>query len=110
MPMKRVWSGTTLHDTAHLQNLLEQAGIASLIKHRELGSVIGDLPFLECSPELWVLRDEQAAPAAAVIREALRPDSAAPTTPWRCSECGENNEAQFAACWRCGHSDATAPE
>ena len=104
--MKRVWSGTTLHDTAHLQNLLEQAGIGCFIKHRHLGSAMGELPFLDCSPELWVLKDEQAVGATAVIREALRPDSA-PAARWRCAACGEDNEAQFAVCWRCG---ATAPE
>jgi hypothetical protein len=108
--MKRVWSGSTLHDTAHLQNLLEQAGIGCFIKHRELASAMGDLPFLECSPELWVLRDEQAVSATAVIREALRPDTGAPVARWRCAECGEDNEAQFAACWRCGQRDAAAPE
>jgi len=108
--MKRVWSGSTLHDTAHLQNLLEQAGVGCFIKHRELGSAMGDLPFLECSPELWVLSDAQAGKAAAVIREALRPDSGAPAARWRCSKCGEDNEAQFAVCWRCGQSDAAAPE
>jgi hypothetical protein len=102
--MKRVWSGSTLHDTAHLKNLLELAGIGCFIKHRELASAMGDLPFLECSPELWVLKDEHSASATAVIREALRPESDTPAPRWRC-ECGEDNEAQFAACWRCGNRD-----
>lgn len=106
--MKRVWSGSTLHDTAHLQNLVEQAGIGCFIKHRELVSALGDLPFLDCSPELWVLHDEQAARATAVIRDALRPDTGAPRAMWRCTECGEDNEAQFAVCWNCGRRDSTA--
>jgi hypothetical protein len=105
--MKRVWSGTTLHDTAHLKNLVEQAGIECFIKHRHLGSAMGDLPFLDCSPELWVVKDAQAVGATAVIREALRPDSGPPAARWRCAHCGEDNEAQFAVCWRCG---AAAPE
>jgi hypothetical protein len=105
--MKRVWSGTTLHDTAHLQNLLEQAGIACFIKHRHLGSGIGDLPFLGCSPELWIMKDEQSVRATTVIREALQPESGAPAARWRCGDCGEDNEGQFAVCWRCG---AAVPE
>jgi hypothetical protein len=105
--MKRVWSGTTLHDTAHLKNLVELAGIDCFIKHRELGSGLGDLPFLDCSPELWVLNDGQAAGATAIIREALRPETGVPAAPWRCKECGESNEAQFAECWRCGRRDTT---
>jgi hypothetical protein len=103
--MKRVWSGASLHDTGHLQNLLELAGIGCFIKHRELSSALGDLPFLECSPELWVLRDDQADKATAVIHEALRPEAGARGAPWRCRHCGEDNEAQFGACWRCGRGD-----
>jgi hypothetical protein len=108
--MKRVWSGSSLHDTAHLQNLLEQAGIDCFIKNRELGSALGELPFLECSPELWVLRDEQAKRAAAVIQEALHPRDPARGAPWRCRHCGEQNDAQFAACWSCGETDADTAE
>jgi len=103
--MKRVWSGSSLHDTAHLQNLLEQAGIGCYIRNRELGSALGELPFLDCSPELWVLRDEQASRAAAVIREAMGPDGRQPDRPWRCRHCGEENDRQFAACWSCGQGD-----
>ncbi len=104
--MKRVWSGSTLHDTAHLKNLVEHAGIGCFIKNRALGGALGDLPFLDCSPEIWVLRDDQADRAAAVIRDALRPEQAGHAATWRCSQCGEHNEAQFAACWRCGAAAA----
>jgi hypothetical protein len=103
--MKRVFRGSLLHDTAHLQNLLEQAGIDSFIKNRALGGALGDLPFLDCSPELWVMHDEQADRAAAVLREALRPEDREGAAPWRCRHCGEDNEAQFAACWSCGRGD-----
>jgi hypothetical protein len=105
--MKRVWSGASLPDTAHLENLLELAGIDCFIKHRELVSALGDLPFVDCSPELWVLRDDQAGRAAVVIREALRPERGPRAAPWHCRHCGEDNEAQFAACWSCGCSDAS---
>jgi repressor of nif and glnA expression len=42
--MKRVLSGSSLPDTAHFQNLLEHAGVPCIIKNRELGGGIGDLP------------------------------------------------------------------
>jgi hypothetical protein len=108
--MKRVWSGSPLHDTAHLQNLLEQAGIGCFIKNRDLGGALGDLPFLDCSPELWVLRDEQAERATAVLRDALRPLPRAQGAAWRCGRCGEDNEAQFGACWSCGNAETAALE
>ncbi len=106
--MKRVFSGSTLHDTAHLKNLLEQAGIGCFIKNHHLGGALGDLPFLDCSPELWVLDDIDVRRAEAVLREAARP--IARSAPWRCESCGEENEAQFAVCFRCGTAATLLPE
>ena len=106
--MKRVWSGSSLPDTTHFQNLLEQAGIASLIKNRHLGGGIGDLPVFDASPELWVLDDGQAERASRLIRDSQ--GSAAIGTPGRCSQCGEQNEPQFAACWSCESRDSRAAE
>ena len=106
--MRRVWSGSSLHDTTHFKNLLEQVGIGCLIKNRELGGALGDLPVLDCAPELWVLRDEDEPRAAALLRETVtHADRKAPS--WRCARCGEHNEAQFAACFSCGSADG-APE
>lgn len=106
--MKRVWSGSSLPDTAHFKNVLEQAGIASIIKNRELGGGIGDLPVFDAAPELWVLDAGDAARATALIRESVRP--AATGAPWRCPACGEDNEPQFAACWNCGRRDPRPAE
>ena len=102
--MKRVHTGVTLADTTHLKNLLELSGIDSFIKNTYLGSGAGDLPVFDVSPELWVLEDADVARAAAVIRDALRPESTA-AEPWLCRQCGESNEGQFAVCWRCGAND-----
>ena len=104
--MKRVFTGVTLTDTTHIKNLLDLSGIGSFIKNLYLCSGAGDLPVLDVSPELWVLRDADAARAEAVIRDALRPQGAAVAEPWSCPQCGESNEGQFAVCWRCGAHDA----
>lgn len=100
--MKRVLSGNSLPDTAHFKNLLEHSGIASVIKNRELGGGLGDLPVFDCAPELWVLAGD-ASRAEALIRDSVRP--AVRGAPWRCVKCGEDNEPQFAACWSCGDAD-----
>ena len=104
--MKRVFSGINLADTTHLKNLLEQAGIGSFVKNTYLGAAVGDLPVFDVSPELWVFEDSDATRAEAVIRDALRPQLVIGAEPWRCARCDEINEHQFAACWRCGASDA----
>jgi hypothetical protein len=105
--MQRVWSGSSLPDTAHFKNLLEHAGIACVIKNRELGGALGDLPVFDASPELWVLDDGNASRAAQLIDESVRPAPRG-AARWRCSTCGEDNEAQYGACWSCGHVDNKA--
>jgi hypothetical protein len=100
--MKRVLSGNSLPDTTHFKNLLEQSGIACLIKNRELGGGIGDLPVFDCAPELWVLDDKNVRRAEELIRESIRPARGA---PWHCAACGADNEPQFGACWSCGSAD-----
>ena len=104
--MKRVFSGINLADTTHVKNLLEQSGIGSFIKHAYLGAAVGELPVFDVSPEIWVFADADAPRAEAVIREALRPSVETGAEPWRCAQCAEMNEPQFAACWRCGSRDA----
>lgn len=105
--MKRIWSGSSLPDTAHFKNLLDHAGVACLIKNRELGGAIGDLPVFDAAPEIWVLDDAEAERAVALIHDSVRP--AAGAAPWRCHRCGEDNEPQFAACWSCGESHRDGP-
>jgi hypothetical protein len=98
--MKRVWSGSSLPDTAHFMNLLEQAGLPCVIKNRELGGGIGDLPVFDAAPEIWVLDDADEERAVMLLRDSVRPAGGA--AAWRCRGCGEPNESQFAACWNCG--------
>ena len=80
--MKRVWSGSSLPDTTHFKNLLEHAGVACVIKNHELSGGLGDLPVLDCAPEIWVLDDAEAERAEALIRDSVRPIAGA--APWRC--------------------------
>jgi hypothetical protein len=100
--MKRVCTSESLAEIGHWRNVLEQAGIACTIKNEQLAGALGEIPFLDCLPELWVIDDAESARAEALIHE----QRAAPVgAPWRCPRCGEHNEAQFAACWRCAAHD-----
>jgi hypothetical protein len=104
--VKYVYGSGSIVEIGHLKNLLEQAGIGSFVKNAALTGALGELPFFACEPELWVFHDDEAARAIAIIRDALTP---APVhgSAWRCTQCGETNEPQFAACWSCGARDAS---
>jgi hypothetical protein len=88
-----------------VRNLLEQAGIACLIKNEQLAGALGEIPFLECLPEVWVLHDRHAARAETLIRDMQTASACAGA--WRCRRCGESNEGQFQMCWRCGAVDVS---
>ena len=97
--MRKVHTAESIIDIAHLRNVLEQAGIACYVKNERLGGAVGEIPFVECWPELWVLRNGDALQARGLIDNA-RAD-ATPSPDWTCRHCGERVQGQFDACWRC---------
>jgi len=98
--MKKVSSGDSLITISHYKNILVSEGIPAFLKNEHLGSIIGEMPFLEVWPEVWVENDldydraKQLIDAATILEES-------PSASWRCTNCGEENEGQFAACWSC---------
>ena len=102
--MPTVHTAESVIEIAHLRNILEAAGVACEVRNDRLGSVVGEIPFVECWPELWVRNASDVLRARGLIDDALRPATAA--AAWICPACGECIEAQFAQCWRC----ASTPE
>ena len=98
--MKKLTSSESLITINHFKNLLESEGIPSRIKNEHLGSIVGEMPFIEVWPELWVINDLDYDLAKQLIGAAISDES--PQRPWKCRKCGEDNEGQFAACWNCG--------
>ena len=100
--MKKLTSSESLITINHYKNVLESEGIASLIKNEHLGSIVGEMPFVEVWPELWVVNDLDYDWAKQLIDAAMNDES--PQRSWKCRKCGEENEGQFAACWSCGEA------
>jgi hypothetical protein len=93
--LKRVFSSFNQTAVYHARNLLENAGIGTLVKNAILSSAMGELPPAECQAELWVLDERDAARALTLLQSQVSgPD-------WTCA-CGETLGAQFTQCWRCG--------
>lgn len=87
---------------ALLKGRLEQEGITCLLRNEELFAVMGEIPFLEIRPELWVVDDEVLPRAHHLLERWLQEDEASPA--WRCGACGEELEGQFDHCWKCGRA------
>ena len=97
--MKKLTTSDSLITINHYKNILESEGIACEIRNQHLGSIMGEMPFPEVWPQLWVKNDLDFDRA----QQLLAADSVAesPSEPWRCKQCGEENEGQFSACWNC---------
>ena len=98
--MKRVTAHESLAYIGHLYKGLEQSGIACAIKNALLSGGVGEIPYLECLPELWVIDDGDLSRATELITDLEEPSES--SAQWHCSGCGEINEGHFAQCWRCG--------
>lgn len=103
--MKKVNSSESLVTINHWKNILQSEGIVCEIRNEHLGSIMGEMPFVEVWPQLWVVNDLDLDRAKQLLSEDAVNES--PTESWICSQCEEENEGQFAACWRCGSSAGT---
>ena len=106
--LRKVHTAESILEVAHLRNVLEAAGIRCFLRNERLAGALGEIPFVECWPELWVMRNGDALRARGLIDTAR--SAAPPRGPdWRCERCGEVVEGQFDACWRCTTDDTDEP-
>lgn len=89
----------------HWANVLRAAGIPCEVRNTALVGAMGEIPFLEAAPQLWVHHTLDLTRARIVLDELREPPSG---TPWDCTACGEAIEPQFGACWKCGTTRAVS--
>ncbi len=73
--MKCVFSGPTITEVYLIKSVLENEGIATMIKNEHMAGLAGEVPFFESWPQLWVMKDEQSETALAVIEDFQKEDS-----------------------------------
>lgn len=104
--MRKIYSTDDRVKAGHLQSILEENGIRTLIKNQSLSGAIGELPPIECWPEIWIIDDGEFERANDLINAFIVPlPKHAPD--WKC-ECGETIEGQFMTCWNCGRVNPNA--
>ena len=84
-----------------LKEILVAEGIDCIVRNDQLSSAIGEIPFVECYPELWVI-DNETYPRAKMLLDAWLKKNTLKDEYWTCPECGEQVQAHFGACWSCG--------
>ena len=99
--MKRVHIAPTLLDAQLAADALASLGIVAHIFNANAAGALGEVPFMQAQPEIWVDDDAQATHA----REALAGlRDAPPRDEKACPDCGETNPGNFLSCWQCGRA------
>ena len=98
--MIKVFENFDFSRVGQMQSLLESHGIRTFIRNQYGSSVMGEVPFVEVVPQLFVLREADVARAI----ELLKLDSPSATVggDWVCPQCGAEMEGNFRRCWNCG--------
>src|SRR3990172_331821 len=98
--MKRVFTAQNLAEARLLADALGRAGIPTKIFNEFAQGAMGDIPFLQTLPEIWVVEEGDEARAGRMIGEMCRETPPGPDRP--CPGCGEMNPGSFGRCWSCG--------
>jgi len=102
--MKTVYSASNISLVSVFRSILEGNGVRCRIKNEFLSAGIGELPPIECWPQLCV-EDDDYPEAKRIMEESL---SVEKMTAWKCKPCAEEIEGQFTECWKCGKSRPSA--
>ncbi len=96
--MQRVHTAPTLIDAQLAADLLASLGIPNRIFNVNAAGALGEVPFINAQPEIWVEDDAQAMRAREIL---VSLDAQPPTGDKTCPHCGETNPAHFLSCWHC---------
>tara|TARA_R110001606_G_scaffold395664_1_gene568354 strand:+ start:36985 stop:37290 length:306 start_codon:yes stop_codon:yes gene_type:complete len=96
--MKLLYTDENRYLVHNIQNLVENAGIAIMLKNEFAAGAAGDLVPHETWLELWVMHDTDYDQAMRVIASSFSEEDDA---EWICSNCQEKNDASFEFCWNC---------
>ncbi|MFT7235572.1 MAG: hypothetical protein ACI9QV_001153 [Methylophagaceae bacterium] len=96
--MKLIYTRENRFLVYNIQNIVENAGLTTILKNEYASSAAGDLAPHETWLELWVLNEDDYPLAMRAIRAAFDQQDAA---DWVCQQCSENNIASFELCWQC---------
>lgn len=99
--MHKIYTAANLADAYLVRDRLARAGIEAYVFNEHAQGGLGEIPFSETYPELWLADGRDVARALEEIR-AHEGASRRDDPPHKCPACGEDSPASFDVCWRCG--------
>ncbi|MDB4438014.1 DUF2007 domain-containing protein [bacterium] len=99
--MKEVYRHHEFIRVNHFRDLVEAAGIPTMLRNEHLVHGVVEIPIPEFYPNLCVMNEEDYEEAWTIINNVIEAEKAPPGDDVSCPECGENNPANFAECFAC---------
>ena len=84
-----------------VQGLLNEAGIETRIQNEYAQGGVGEIPFTQAYPEIWLTEESDADKAKEII--SLFEGRQRTVGDHICANCNEGNPDTFETCWRCGN-------
>jgi len=98
--MIRIYQAANLPQAHLVAGLLRHAGIDARVLKENAQGGLGDIPFGEAYPEVWIEHPADVVRAKAIVAEfesvSVEIESVV------CPACGEENPGNFELCWKCG--------
>ncbi len=98
--MIKVFENFDFSRVGQMQSLLESHGIKTFIKNQYGSSVMGEVPFVEVVPQLFILEEKDLARAKQLLQLDLPVNES--VEDWICQKCSTDVEGMFYQCWKCG--------
>ncbi len=98
--MQKFYKAANLQEAYLIRGMLSAAGIEVRIFNEHLVGGLGDLPFPEVYPELWLENETDVTRARRIMADYE--GRSAPRRAVYCRSCGEENPGGFEICWHCG--------
>ena len=109
--MKEIFRERDYTRVGFCQSILEEAGIATHVRNKDLVGTLTEIPIPEFFPALCVVNDEDYEKAVALLRERFEADAErAQQEDITCGKCSEENPANFDICWSCGEPLLAYPD
>jgi hypothetical protein len=101
--MRKIYENADFTRVGYFQSILEEAGIPTFLKNLGASMGMGEIPFVEVYPELWIVNDVDYERAIDVLEPYYQHEAEAANAPeWICSACGVEVDGGFDECWKCG--------
>ncbi len=83
-----------------LRDRLTAQGIYAMVFNEHGAGAVGELPYTESWPQVWIYQDLHFMRAREVVLAYEQQQQ--PGVPRQCGECSEENPSGFDLCWQCG--------